>query len=233
MTVNMSTVSKAAINYKNLYKIPPRNIVLPGLLLGNMAYKLGNEKNPIKRDNVLWNQLTSWVGGAFLYNANSKILPYFTLPFVAGSIALYRIAQKTTPKEKTDTAINHASWWGGGILAQKVASLMKINGYFQAMCAFAVGASIVGPIISNFTKQTILPLIGEKKQTDIGKSFDNLKVDYNTNSKPETDFTPFASPAAQQINETDERVMPEVKKSTYDPFNPFNINKSAIKGFSQ
>lgn len=232
MTVNLSTVSKAANNYKNLYKIPPKNIVLPGLLLGNMAYKLGNEKNPIRRDNVLWNHLTSWVGGALLYNANNKILPYFTLPFVAGSIALFRIAQKNTPEEKTDTAINHAAWWGSGMLTQKAASLMKINGTFQAICAFAVGASIVGPLVSNFTKHTILPLFGKNETSNIGKSFDNLQVNYNTGSKTNTDFSPFSEPAAYQLNQKDERVNVDLDKTAYDPFNPFNINDLAIKGLS-
>lgn len=225
----MSTVSKAANNYKNLYKIPPKNIVLPGLLLGNMAYKLGNEKNPIKRDNVLWNQLTSWLGGALLYNANNKVLPYFTLPFVAGSIALFRIAEKTTAEEKADTAINHASWWGSAILTQELAKKFNIKGTFQGMCAFAVGASIVGPIISNFIKQKILPLLGQKDKTQIGNSFDNLKVNYNTGTKTNTDFSPFTEIPAYELNGRDERVNVDLDKTAYDPFNPFNINTSAIK----
>ena len=132
-------------NVRKFNKIPPKQVMLPGLLIGNMAYKLGTEKNPAKRGEILTNAIISWLGGTLLYNANSRVLPYFTLPIVAGAIALYKIAERDTPEEKTDTAINHSTWWLTGIATQKFASgLMKLKGPFNSLFAFAVGASVIG-----------------------------------------------------------------------------------------
>lgn len=233
----IQSATQAVNNYKSahqgLYNVPAKNIVLPGLLLGNMAYKLGTEKNPEKRNEVLWNSAISWLGGTLLYNANSKVLPYFTLPGVAGAIALFKIAQKDTPEEKTDTAINHASWWLSGMGVQKIANLMSLKGPFHTLCAFAVGSSVVGPIIASLVKQHILPKFGKNNAQVLGSSFDTLRTGYNTGNRTDTTFSPFTEPAPYQVNALNQKTNVNLNKppANYDPFDPFNLKNVIPGGF--
>lgn len=219
---SISSASSALQNnriYRDIYNTPAKNIVLPGLILGNMAYKLGTEQNPQKRNDILWNSIISWVGGSLLVNLNNGLLPYFTLPAIAGSIALYKIAQKNTPEEKTDTAINHVSWWASGFLTQKVAQLFKLTSSFQTLCAFAVGASIVGPILSAFVKEKVLQKVAKEKANYLGNSINQLNAGYRVGQSVDTNFSPFASfsntssQASNQIN------------SGYDFRDPYNLKK--------
>jgi len=233
---NLGQTAPQAVNnfkaaHKGFYNVPAKSILLPGLLIGNMAYKLGTEKNPQKRSEVLWNSVISWLGGTLLYNANSRVLPYFTLPLVAGSLALFKIAQKDTPEEKTDTAVNHGAWWASGIAAQKLAQLANLKGPFNTLCAFAVGASVAGPVIASLIKDKILPLLAKKK--DIGNSFNNIRPEYNVGTKQSNNFSPFTEPAAYQINQSGEKTHTNLQNSAYNPFDPFNLEEHVPGGLMQ
>jgi hypothetical protein len=228
----MTTVPNIGTNAVNQVRkfnnIPAKNVVLPGLLIGNMAYKLGTEKNPQKRGDLLTNSLVSWLGGFLLYNANNKVLPYFTLPIVAGSIALYKIAQQDTPEEKTDTAVNHGAWWASGIAAQQLARLAKLKGPFNSLVAFAVGASVVGPVVASFVKQKIIPTLA--KSNDIGKTFDTLKMnEYSVGKRNNANFSPFNDPSPSSFNGKGEPVNTNLDQTAYNPFDPYNL-KGSIPG---
>lgn len=224
------TASRFKSSPTSIYNVPAKQIILPGLLIGNMAYKLGTEKNPQRRSDVFWNSVISWVGGALLFNTNNKLLPYFTLPAVAGSIALFKIAQKDTPEEKTDTAINHASWWLTGMATQSVSSkLFKLKGGFNALCAFAVGASVIGPVIATLVKDKVLPMFGKDHKKNIGSSFESLKTGYNVGQRSQPNFSPFSEPSPLYMTKDNQRMNLDLDKGNYDSFDPFNI-KGLIPG---
>ena len=228
-----------------VYNLPPRQVILPALLIGNMAYKLGSEKNPQRRGDILSNSLVSWLGGVLLYNANGSInpvktsvlkpLPYFTLPIVAGAIALYNIAKNDTSEGKTDTAINHASWWLTGIATQKLAAMAKLTGPFNVFCSFAVGASVIGPVIASFIKTKILPLLGKEKSNYIANTLSNIQPEYNVGNTVNANFSPFGNnePAALKFSQTrqDPNVATNNPPNNFDPTDPFNLDSLVPGGF--
>lgn len=226
ITNKISTVANQIKNNPtaaNILNPPIKSLVLPGLLLGNMAYKLGTEKNPKKRNEVIWNSAISWLGGLLLTN---KALPYYVLPAVAGSIALFKIAQKDTPEERKDTAINHAAWWLTGIATHAVAKAVNLKSAFSVYCAFAVGASVFGPLVSHFIKQKILPPITKDQEKIISNGIDTLTSGYPVGSKHNSSFSPFndpstSSPFTQFSQPT----------STYDVTDPYGLKKLIPGGF--
>lgn len=228
MTTVPNIGQKAITSVAKFNNIPTKSVVLPGLLIGNMAYKLGTEKDPQQRGDILTNSIISWLGGYLLYNANNKVLPYFTLPIVAGAIALYKIAQQDTPEEKTDTAVNHGAWWLSGALTQQLAKMAKLGGPVNSLVAFAVGASVIGPVVSSYVKQNIIPKIAKSK--DIGTGFDSLKMNgYNVGKRENSNFSPFNDPAPQTFNGNGQPVNVNLNKTPYNPFDPFNL-KDSIPG---
>lgn len=224
-----SRIGQAAQQLKNnpmasqILNPPVKNIVLPGLLLGNMAYKLGTEKDPQKRNDVMWNSLISWLGGVLLTN---RALPYYVLPGVAGSIALFKIAQKDTAEEKKDTAINHAAWWLTGIATQAAAKVLNLKSAFSTYCAFAVGASVFGPLVAHFVKQKILPPIIKNQEKTISNGIDTLTSGYPVGQKANLHFSPFNDPAnGSPFNHF------TPTKSNYDPTDPYNLKKLVPRAF--
>lgn len=207
---------------RNINNTPVRNILLPALLIGNMSYKVGTERDAQKQSDVFWNSLFSWIAGALLVNLNNGVLPYFVLPITAGSIALFKIAQKDTPEEKTDTALNHATWWLSGIGAQLVAKGLKLNSSFQTLCAFAVGTSIVGPLLSHFVKENVLPLFIKDKNATIGKTFEQVNANYPLGKNVDPHFSPFSAftPKASA----------NLPQSKFNPQDPYNL-KQLIPGW--
>jgi hypothetical protein len=203
--VNLNPV-KVAQARKVFYDVKSSHLVLPGLLLGNMAYKLGSEKDPVKQKEVFINSILSWIGGSILVNANSNIIPYYTLPAIAFSTALYKIGQKDTTEERADTAINHAVWWTSGIFTERLASALKLSNPFQKVCAFAVGSSVIGPIIAALLKQKLLPKIVKDPSSIIKTTTDTINPKYQTGNASATYFSPFndypngTKPAAASLN---------------------------------
>lgn len=213
-----------------LYNTPAKNLVLPGLLLGNMAYKMGTEKNPRKRSNILINSLASWVGGAGLVKLHNVVLPYYFLPALAGTIALFQIAQKDTPQEKTDTAVNHATWWFSGIMAQNIAKLAKLKTPFQSICAFAVGASIAGPIIAHVIKKKIVPSFFNQQ---VAQNLETMKPDYGIGQKATPNFSPFYGEPApvDNANIAASMLSPTRSGNGLTEFDPYNLNELIPGGF--
>jgi hypothetical protein len=226
LTASSQTVRQAA---SGLYNIPPGRLVLPGLIIGNMAYKLGTEKDPQKRNDLLTNTLVSWAGGAALATMHlNKVLPYYLLPAIAGTIGLYQVAQKNTPQEKRDTAINHATWWFSGMAAQGAAKLMNLKGPFQSICAFAVGASVAGPLVSHFVKQKVVPLFTKNNLTPALNSFN---TEYRIGDSTSPHFSPFAGTAPSRANQAAMSLNPGQQKASYDPLDPYSLNQLIPGGF--
>lgn len=235
MVINATTTSNiasVASKYKNsavgqgIYNTPAKNIVLPALLVGNMAYKLGTEKNPDKRTDTLINNLVSWGGGAALVNLHNKVLPYYLLPIAASAVALFQVASKDSPKEKADVAVNHGAWWAGGIGMQAfVSKVLGLSSPLQRLCGFAAGASILGPLVANLIKDKIIPNPG-KLPTKIIEN--TLSPSYTVGNSSNTQFSPFSGEQKSTAQLAAMALEPK-GKSTYKANGPYNLN-SLIPG---
>jgi hypothetical protein len=213
----------------SLNAIPPGQLVLPGLLVGNMAYKLGAEKNPAKKSELLVNSLISWAGGAAMATMHfNKTLPYYLLPALAGTIGIYQLAQKDTPQEKRDVLVNHSSWWLSGIAAQGVAKLANLKGPFQAICAFAVGASIAGPLISHFIREKIVPIFDKNKA--VNPALSSFNTEYRVGNNVSPNFSPFSG-ATYEASSLASKRLAKKEADVFNPFDPYNVNQLIPGGF--
>jgi hypothetical protein len=198
-------------------------LVLPGLILGNMAYKMGSEKNPEKRSELLTNSLVSWAGGAAMATMHiNKVLPYYLLPAIASTIMLYQMGQKDTPKEKRDTLVNHATWWFSGIGAQALARAVNLKGPFQGICAFAAGASMAGPIISHIIQEKVLPLFDKNKPQQ--PALNSFSTEYRVGATPAPNFSPFSGATNSATQLANNSLKAKATNNPYNALDPYNLN---------
>jgi len=227
------SISPTNLNFKNpkvmnnVNNPPLKTVILPSLVLAKLAYSLGSEK-PENRNNVIKQTLISWLFGLSLA---SKAVPYYTLPITAISLAIYKMAQKNNSQDMMDVGINHASWWLCGVGMKNLTKSLENNSGVSKFFGFAVGASVVGPVVANFIKSKVLPLINQNnllKNTKI----ENIMLDSPDSTRKVALINPLftdtkkilasppppAAPIAANTNNTVSNPTPK-----HDPSDPYCV----------
>lgn len=191
---------------------PLKAIVLPVLVMGQLAHSMGSEKNTDNQVAIAKQSIISWLISFLLIN---KSMPNYVFPLTALPLAIYKMAQKPTLKEKEEVFVNHACWWTCGLAMRNLSKLLEVSTGLSQFLGFAVGASVVGPVVAKFIKNNILPLINKD---DPGKKNNNFNI--NTNKTAPKSPT-FNGKIFNPIFDSYEKKPPKFDpKKNYDPADP-------------